>query len=64
MLLVAVTKNIFNPQIPVGMEGPAASTLPHLVIFDLVLAADVEEFFVLIHLDPSMTIKLLLCVIV
>ncbi len=38
-------------------EAPAAQTLPLTVIYDLVLAADVEEFVVLILLDPSVAFK-------
>lgn len=35
------------------MEAPAAQTLPVLALYDLVLAADVEEFLVLILSDQN-----------
>lgn len=56
--IVVVTENIFNPQ------SPAANTLPLLVIYDLVLAADVEDLFflVLILLDGVITVALRDCV--
>lgn len=55
-------KTHFNPHTQVGTECSAAQKLPLLVIYDLVLDADVEEFFVsLILFDPSVA-KVLLCV--